>query len=389
MQNINIITLEKESAEEIKCRLTVENVQEEIYIRVNKEYADYLVTDRIDAIVWGLLLFAMNKGYNIESNIPITEDLWYNIEMNFIDILAQNPGMHRIHIIAPLIPALRQGNIVATGISCGVDSLYTIATHRTNVPKPYQITHLCFFNAGSHDTGLMDNSSRKLFEGRYTLCKAFAQEYNYGFIFIENNIHELINRHGGYSHIENHTYMALSCIYALQSAFSIYYYSSGISARNFSCIKSNIHDQLDSAHYDILTLATASIPNLKFISSGGNIDRIQKTQVISNYTPAYKYLNVCVQSVKNDSTCFKCTRTILCLDAMGKLEQFRDVFDISYYKAHRNEYIEKMYIEGKWKKDEFLYSLFPLFKSDLTFQRKLLAIFHKIISVIKNRVFHR
>lgn len=385
MQKINILELEKVTAQKIKCKLVVGNEPEEIHIEVNQEYGEYLVTDRIDGIVWGILFFAINKGYDIESKIPITEDLWYNLEMNFIDILAKNPGMHRIHITAPLIPVMKQGDIVATGISCGVDSLYTIATNGDNVPTPYRITHLCFFNAGSHDTGLADDSSIKLFKGRYALCKSFAQEYNYGFIFIKNDTHELINRHGGYSHIENHTYMALSCIYSLQSAFSKYYYSSGINARNFSCIKPNTHSQLDAAYYDILTLSVASIPNLKFISSGGNISRIQKTQLISNYAPAYKYLNVCVQSVKNDSTCFKCARTMLCLDAINRLENFKDVFDVNYYRTHKNEYIEKMYIDGKWRHDEFLLSLFPLFKSDLTLKRKLLAIFHKLKSSIKNR----
>lgn len=385
---ISINHLTKDSSEELLCKITIGDIPEEIHISVNNEYTNYLVTDRIDSIVWGLLLFAIEKGYDIESDIPITEDLWYNLEMNFIDILAKNPGMHRIHIIAPQIQAINKGEIVATGISCGVDSLYTISTHDNNVPKPYQITHLCFFDAGSHDTGLKEEVSYNLFKGRYDLCKQFAKEYNYGFIFIRNDIYKLINKYGGYSHIENHTYMALSCIYALQSAFSVYYYSSGISVREFSCIKNKPKEQLDAAHYDILTLNIASIPYLRFISSGGNLSRIQKTKRIAEYPPAYKYLNVCVNSVENDSKCFKCVRTMLTLDALGKLDKFNKVFDTEYYEKHRNIYIEKMYIEGKWYHDESLFALFPLFKSELTLQLKINACYHKIISIFKNR-FHK
>ena len=106
MQKIIIQSIEKELPNRLLYRLTVGDQQEEAHIEVDKMYADYLVTDRIDSLVWGLLQFAINKGYDIESALPITEDLWYNLEMNLIDPLAANPGMHRIHIQAPLVPVM-------------------------------------------------------------------------------------------------------------------------------------------------------------------------------------------------------------------------------------------------------------------------------------------
>ena len=117
MQKIIIQSIEKELPNRLLYRLTVGDQQEEAHIEVDKMYADYLVTDRIDSLVWGLLQFAINKGYDIESALPITEDLWYNLEMNLIDPLAANPGMHRIHIQAPLVPVMNHAGIVATGIS--------------------------------------------------------------------------------------------------------------------------------------------------------------------------------------------------------------------------------------------------------------------------------
>lgn len=92
MQKIIIQSIEKELPNRLLYRLTVGDQQEEAHIEVDKMYADYLVTDRIDSLVWGLLQFAINKGYDIESALPITEDLWYNLEMNLIDPLAANPG---------------------------------------------------------------------------------------------------------------------------------------------------------------------------------------------------------------------------------------------------------------------------------------------------------
>ena len=146
--------------------------------------------------------------------------------------------------------------------------------------------------------------------------------------------------------------MALSCIYALQGAFAKYFYSAGCSIREFSCVKSKENFQLDAAHYDMLTLNSASIPGLDFISTGGSLDRIAKTKTIADYDPAYKYLNVCVTAVENDSTCFKCVRTMLTLDALGKLDKFSAVFDVQYYMNHRKKYIERMYADGKFRSEE-------------------------------------
>lgn len=144
MQKIIIQSIEKELPNRLLYRLTVGDQEEEAHIEVDKMYADYLVTDRIDSLVWGLLQFAINRGYDIESTLPITEDLWYNLEMNLIDPLAANPGMHRIHIQAPLVPVMNHAKIVATGISCGVDSLYTIAPMERRFLSPIALLIFAF-----------------------------------------------------------------------------------------------------------------------------------------------------------------------------------------------------------------------------------------------------
>lgn len=387
MKKIIIQCINKLSHCHLQSEIFIDGSLEIVNIEVNQEFGDFLVIDRIDSLVWGLLHFAVSNGYDIESDLPITEDLWYNLEYNFIDTLATNPGNFRISICAPLVSAMpHKSNIVGTGISCGVDSLYTIASHEERVPIPYRITHLCFFDAGSHDTGKESDFSNELYMGRLALCRRFAEEYEYGFIQIKNDLYKLIDKYAGYSHIENHTFMALSCIYAIQQAFSKYYYSAGISYHNFSCTSKHPKGLLDSAYYDLLTLHIATIPHLKFISAGGAIDRISKTKIVASYKPAMKYLNVCVNSVENDSSCFKCIRTMLTLDALGCLERFRKVFNVDYYKAHRKKYIEYMYIEGRFYKDASMRTIFPLFESELTLYLKLSAIVNKLISTVKRRI---
>ena len=61
MQKIIIQSIEKELPNRLLYRLTVGDQQEEAHIEVNKMYADYLVTDRIDSLVWGLMQFAIKR----------------------------------------------------------------------------------------------------------------------------------------------------------------------------------------------------------------------------------------------------------------------------------------------------------------------------------------
>ena len=37
----------------------------------------------------------------------------------------------------------------------------------------------------------------------------------------------------------------------------------------------------------------------------------------------------------NCSRCWKCTRTLLTLEALGRLDAFEKVFDLPYYRTHR------------------------------------------------------
>ena len=41
-------------------------------------------------------------------------------------------------------------------------------------------------------------------------------------------------------------------------------------------------------------------------------------------------------------TCRKCKRNLISLDALGLLDEFSEAYDITYYREHREEYIEWM-----------------------------------------------
>ena len=265
----------------ITCPLQIGNQDEELIINVNEFTLQYLTLDRIDAIVLGLLPFAMKNSCDFVSDNPISSELYYVLKFHYIPtICGIHSELHSVKILAPLIdrPDKVDGipKMVATGISCGVASLYTIWNNaHADIPKSMKFNTLCFFNVGA----AMKSSKElrtELVKGRLDLAKSFATEYNYNFVFIESNIHLLIHKHGGYSHIAYHTFMALFCIYLIQKAIHLYEYSSGYPAKDFSLMDIDV-----SARYDLFTLAQMSINGMHLYSGGGGEKSFRKNVGIS------------------------------------------------------------------------------------------------------------
>lgn len=382
MKEILIKSIKKE-ASFIIGELIIDGNIEIVKTAISKEFIQYAVTDRIDAFVIGLLMFAIKNGFDFASDLPITDELKYNLDYHLIPALCgPNPTFHRTHIKAPTIsPIKRVAEIIATGISCGIDSLYTIQQHSaTDLPDCRRINTLAFFNVGSSMKG--GDLHTSLVDGRYKLAKRFAQEYNYTFLFVESNLHLIINKYVPYSHIENHTYMALFCLNQILPCMKAYYYSSGYPYSKFS-LYPNRQGVLACAHYDLLLMFCASVGEIKFYSSGSDKSRLEKTRTLLDYEPAQKYLNVCVNEAKNDGICFKCIRTLLTIDALGGIDKFSKVFDIDSYKHNRFFYLKRLYIDAKFKNDEYYKEIIPYFKHELTFSMKLRFFFSALYNHLR------
>lgn len=368
--------------------LFVDGVEDTITTTVSDNMSQYITDDRCDAIVFGLMYFAMTHGYDFKSDIPISEDLFYNLQYHFIDALASSDhSLYRTQLNMSVLPCVEHnGEIVATGISCGIDALYTLYVNEQTQLTTHKITHLAFYDVGSHQTGMGEEKDKTLFEGRSESCRKFAEEYGYTFYSIISDIHKFINRHGGYSHVNNHSYMAAFCILLLQKGLSRYYYSAGYPYSEFRTYKKYKTEELDSAKYDLLTFYTISIGQLKAYSTGGTIKRIDKTRELSTYLPAQKYLNVCVKEPFNEGECFKCIRTLLSLDATGNVNDFKAVFDVEKYKKNKKKYLRRSWIFARFYHDELSKEFLPLYKNELTFFQKLYAVFETFAIMVRKRV---
>ncbi|MCM1070051.1 MAG: hypothetical protein NC210_04075 [[Clostridium] fimetarium] len=366
--------------------IVIAGKKETVKIDFSQNAIRHLTTDRADAIIMGLLMFAIRQNMDIESHIPISETLYYKLTHHFIPGICGD-RVHQPRIYAEIVkdlPPSADGGIVATGISCGVDSLYSIMEHTKKVSDNNRLNHLVFLDAGAHHFGSKDLWD-ELYMGRLENARNFSKEVGLPLIEISTNLPEIFDKYTTYDHLEHHTYMMLSCLLMIQSGVSHYYYSGGYSYEEFSCglQKGKV---LGCAHYDLFILWCASSPNISFYSTGGSLNRVSKVRALNGYKPAEKYLNVCVASVRNCGHCFKCKRTLLELDASGMVDQFGGVFDINSYKKNRMRLIEEGY-RGAIKGDEMLLEIMPFFNQNISpskrFFQRARVMCGKIASLIR------
>lgn len=347
---------------------------------------EYAVTDRIDSIVMGLLMFAIRNGYDFVSELPITDSLLYNIQNHFINAIVGDSNLHKVTITCPTCPKLQQkGDIVSTGVSCGVDSLYTILQHRSeNVPNDHRLTHLTFMDIGSHHNHA-GKSTPPLYNERKKHIVQYCKEINIPLIEIKSNLPDIINEidPNKYSHLNYHSFMALFAILNIAAGVSRYYYSSGYSYREFTCIYPE-HGDIGASAFDLLTMYVASYGSTHFSPFGGDRTRVEKVKLIAEHPHDASFLDVCIDSATNCGKCFKCRRTLLEIDAIGKLDVFTTAFNIDKYIKDKSDILAWLYVQHL-NGDSFAEEIMPYFK--FSFMFKVKTIIKRIYWVIKNKIY--
>lgn len=308
------INVDVESDNEIKT----------IWYECNKEFQEYLCIEKIDGFVITLLLYAMKKGEDIICEQSISEKLYYQLVNFLIPTLSKNIKEYKsIKINAQLDNSvLKSKGLVGTGLTCGVDSFYTIFSNKDNKTVDYNIDVLTCFNVGSNGS-YGGEKARQLFNERASKDEEFARRYNYIFLKVDSNISEFLNM----LNIETHSYRSMAVPLIFQKLFRVYYYSSGYTFNEFKVVKEAM------ARIDLLNVHCFSNENINFYSTGSEYNRIEKLDLISRYEETYNYLNVCTSTSENCSKCEKCIRTMLELYALNKLEIYKNVFDVDdFYK---------------------------------------------------------
>ena len=312
-----------------------------LWFRVPCEYKQYLTDEVCDAFLVAMIYYAMASGADIECMAPVSEKLYYGLCNHVIPLLCnENNGYKRIGIKAETTNrnfSLEKVN--GTGMSCGVDSLYTLLKYTSDdVPENYKLGALTYLNMGAifhpgintktKKTYSLENFYKRTHEmsdEKYDNAVKVGEEVNLPVIYIVSNFDEDFYR-GGYGYTG--VYRNMACVLAMSKYFSKYYCSSAGWPEFYD---PTLED--GSEHYELMMCPFMSTDSVEFILSD-EATRLEKTKALSEYGPSQKYLDVCF-NFDNCGVCSKCYRTLITFDLIGCLDNYTECFDIEKFRKHR------------------------------------------------------
>lgn len=209
-----------------------------------------------------------------------------------------------------------------------------------------------------------------------------ANELNLPVVKTDSNISEAFIQ----NHLLTHDYTSMFAVFCLQKLWKLYFY--GSSGEDFSCFNLKDNSKFDSAHYELLSFHCFSTQNLMLQIDGGAQNRLEKIKDIVDNEIVQKNLHVCLTDSVNCSYCSKCRRTMLMLDAIGKLDLYKEVFDIEKYKKNKVKYLRWLYREHLVG-DIMNEPTYQVFKNKIGISTKILCnikyFLSKVSKVIKNK----
>lgn len=297
------------------------------------------VPERCDCVVVNFLLLAMRFDLDIQSEYPISEELYINLTKQVIpQVHLCNPkDTTLIHLNMPTTNETYESSWRGTGISLGVDSLSTIHEYQEeSLPDGYKLTHLVHMKTGAHHGlkgGFDSETENRLFHIENEKVLNYCREYQFPLVNIETNLFEITCAEFVNTFADTVVMRNLGVLLLLQHKFDKYYYATTYNINEF---KIDVKD--DNAYYENWLVPLLSTENITFYCANSSKTRIEKTQYISQFNDAHRYLHVCHREGNNCGECPKCIQTCIHLDLLGLLRDF-EVFDSKkFYKNKKQIY---------------------------------------------------
>lgn len=311
-----------------------------LYFEVAANNGDMLADDSYDAFVLVPLYLAMYHKQDLHINGNISKKLYQNVKWYIQKILCDfSDTLSRVNFIVDGFTSPKpKGNLIGTGISCGVDSLSTIYDHFIKETDPdYKINSLFFFNCGTHGD-YEDPFTQKLFMERYKRNVKAADEMGLTVHRVNTNLHAFTHKIGE----QKLGYFAIySCIFSLQNAIFRYYTSGNYSYSEIKSFSSLSHNKDMAEFSESYLVPLVQTENLELIIDGCQYRRVDKFKHIADWEIAQKHLNICIRHLpdaSNCGNCAKCRPALLTLEILGKLDKFSRVFDIEQYTKNSFNY---------------------------------------------------
>jgi len=298
--------------------------------------------------VVALLFPAMQRGDNIIVKGCLSKRLLANIN-NDLQLLLQvfQPSLRKIQVKSDAVSkekTLTAGR-VGTGFSAGVDSFATLQHFsEENASTSIQVTDICTFNVGA--MGRYENPDVEAVYDNY--CKRtvrYAGMSDKNAICVNSNIDSFYR---GLNFQKTHTFRNISAALVLEGYFDCYLYASSFPFKHTA-----VKETYDCSYFDPISLPMLSTENITFMSAMAGINRVEKTRLLVQSQAAMQMLDVCVASAEtreklikpNCSACWKCQRTLITLEALGIIDKFSSVFDLSVYEKEKNKFYRNLFFK--------------------------------------------
>lgn len=334
------------------------HLDEVIWFRTTEGYGEFFYENCADPFLLLVALPAVKYHQNVMVEDSVSQSLYYHLNTAILHMFAymyddEYDGVHigtRLIVKGSLIDITTSAQGVGCGCSLGVDSLSSIIRHLSDdCPSSYKLTHLTYFNLGA--LGRDAHSSKLLFDETLVRVSEFCDAIGLPLVTLESNS-SLLYDPNVLCFEQTHTFRNAAAVLSLRKLFHKYYYASGYPIEDTKL-------SFESLSYQDDLLLPLLATDIEFIEADADKTRVAKTMALADNKLAQKYLHVCwhdmapyydpvwkmdLSEVKtiNCSRCDKCLRTLSTLDVLGKIESFREVFDVDYYYGIRDDYFFKV-----------------------------------------------
>ena len=308
-------------------------------------YAEYFCTERSDAFVVAMLWYAMITGSDIRFEAPLSKKLHDGLTQKLLPALMAD--RETIRLEGPLSgEPVRCADGVLTGMSCGVDSLYTLHCYGScDAPEGRRLTHLAYYDCNyllpyldpPYDVSAVYREKEQTFSHIIEHAKVIASHHDLPLIVMRSNLDEDYYRGG---RIYGSMYRFLACTLALEHLYGTYISSS--SGHDNSMVEVSL--TVPTQHYEGLLCECCQTETLRYMTSD-SASRPEKLQALTGDDDARRYVAVCYDTGprgENCGRCYACMKTIIPLDIMGKLDLFGESFDVEKYYREREAVFRDM-----------------------------------------------
>ena len=305
----------------------------ELWFSIWNKY-DHWISPRMDGALLALLIPAMRRNLNLYLDGIVTDTLLFNVNQDIQSLLRTlDPSLNHIVVTArEHEPADRPSQHIATGFSGGVDSFSTIGDYflATNIPQNLRLTHLMYFNVGSHGPG-----GERLFRERWQRLAPTADRLGLPFIRVNSNLDDWFDRADDFP--STHVLRTLAASIVLSGGIGRYLHSSTYAWSVFQAMP----DPFSSSRSEPMLVPLLSTGASVVQSVGSSRSRLERIKFVSTIKESYDSLDVCQSPLAagNCSKCRKCLQTMLEMDLQDVLHLYESVFDVKRYRSNREAII--------------------------------------------------